>query len=151
MDYFLGYSCSPHGFAKLTGVSRSWEAQPQRHRPGDNHRWLGHHIWIYKSPAEEKNKGKRLETHVVTERRISCLSVAAEISRWQWRARQIRRLLSGPRTELQHLSAFLLISFFNVTLFYLSQHFIFSTKYELSLSQVVMQKILHRIIKYIDN
>lgn len=34
--FFIGYTRSPHGFAKLIGVSRSWEAQPRSHRPGDN-------------------------------------------------------------------------------------------------------------------
>lgn len=51
-------------FPKLIGVSRRWGVQPQRHRPGHNLRWFRHHIWIYKSPAEEKNKGKNARSHV---------------------------------------------------------------------------------------
>lgn len=52
------FSHSPHVFSKLIGVFRRWEAQPQRHRPGDNLRRFRHHIWIYQSPAEEENQGK---------------------------------------------------------------------------------------------
>lgn len=58
VEYFLVYTRSPHGFSKLIGLFRRREAQPQRHRPGHDLRWLWHHIWIYKSPSEEKKQGK---------------------------------------------------------------------------------------------
>lgn len=50
-------------FPKLIGVSRRWGVQPQRHRPRNNLCWFRHHIWIHKSPAEEKNKGKNGCSH----------------------------------------------------------------------------------------
>lgn len=111
MEYFLGYTCSPHGFTKLTGVSRSWEAQPQCHRPGDILRRLGHYIWVYKSPAEEKNKGKSFLKgclkQTLSQRTCSCWSAVCTSGK-QWRARQMMRvwrLLSAIQDREQHLVA----------------------------------------------